>query len=504
MCPQTEQARGDHGSAPGAEVASRVKSGRAADYPLAVDLDGTLLRVDSLVEMFVVNLLRQPWATVKALPALLGGRAAFKKRIAEINVMDVTLFPVHKELMAYLYAQKERGRDLFLVTAADQDLANVIARQLEIFSGTTGSVDGHNLKGHSKLAYLQAQFPDGFAYAGDSAADIPIWRAARSIILVGVNDATRRAVAGLDGDIERDFHAERAGPRAWLRAVRIHQWAKNLLLFMPLFLAHKYGEPGAVLKALLAFPFLGLVASGTYLINDLSDLDADRAHPTKRHRPIASGVIGAGSALIAALACIGVGLLGALGISLQFLLLMLVYFAATLAYSLFIKRIAMLDVVTLGGLYTLRVIMGTVVINVGLSPWLLMFSLFFFLGFSLAKRYAEIVATAGVNDATGFVRGRGYKFSDGPLLLAFGIATSVIAVLILTLYIANDAFPTGAYDHPQWLWLTAPIVLLWTMRIWLLCFRGDMHDDPVAFAVGDRVSWLLGLLVLLSFVAATQ
>lgn len=481
-----------------------MKANVSADYPLAVDLDNTLLRVDSLIEMFVVNLLRQPWATLKALPALFRGRGTFKRHIAEINLMDVTLFPIHKGLMAYLHEQKAKGRELFLVTAADQDMANTIARQLDIFSGTTGSVEGRNLKGTRKLAYLEQQFPDGFSYAGDSPADVPIWRAARSIILVGVNGATRRAVADLGDRIERDLHTERAGPRSWLRALRIHQWTKNLLLFMPLLLAHKYGDPSAVISALLAFPFIGLVASGTYLINDLSDLDADRAHPTKCNRPIASGAIGAGAALVAALTCIGVGLLGALGISLQFLLMVLVYFAVTLAYSLFIKRIAMLDVVTLGGLYTLRVMMGTAAIGVGLSPWLLMFSLFFFLGFSLAKRYIEIVATVDANIGNEFIRGRGYKFTDGPLLLAFGITTSVVAILILTLYIANDAFPTGAYQHPQWLWLIAPIVLLWTMRVWLLCYRGEMHDDPVAFAIRDRVSWFLGFLVMLSFVAATQ
>ena len=481
-----------------------VTTDRSSTYPLAVDLDGTLLRIDSLVEMFVVNLLRQPWVTLAALFSLLKGRASFKKKIAEINLMDVTLFPVHKELMAYLHEQKAKGRELFLVTAADHDTASTIARQLDIFSGTTGSVDGRNLKGRTKLAYLQEQFPDGFSYAGDSPADIPIWRAARSIVLVGTNDATRRAVADLDGRVEREFHAERAGPRVWLKALRIHQWSKNLLLFLPLLLAHKYDQVDAVTRVLLAFPCMGLVASGNYLINDLSDLDADRAHPTKCNRPIARGTIGAGSALVAALACLGAGLLGALGISVQFLLMMLLYLAATLAYSLVIKRIAMLDVVTLGGLYTLRVMMGAVVIAIALSPWLLMFSLFFFLGFSLAKRYVEIVGTASANGAEEFIRGRGYRFSDGPLLLAFGIATSLVAILILTLYIASDAFPTGAYNHPEWLWLIAPIVLLWTMRVWLLCFRGEMHDDPVAFAVNDRVSWGLGFLVLLSFVAATQ
>lgn len=471
--------------------------------PLAVDLDGTLLRVDSLIEMFVVNLLRQTWATLMALLSLVNGRAAFKKRMIEINLVDVTLFPVHKELIAWLHEEKARGRDLFLVTAADQDMANTIASQLDIFSGTTGSVDGHNLKGRNKLRYLQQRFPDGFAYAGDSSADLPIWQEAESIVLVGVSDSVRRAVQRMKRPIEQDFHAVSASPRVWLKALRVHQWSKNVLLFVPLLLAHKYGDPVAVLHAVAAFVCMGLVASGTYVINDLSDLDADRAHPTKRNRAVALGAIGAGSALVVAIAAIGAGFISAFSLSTSFLLLLMVYLVATLSYSLYFKRVAMLDVVTLSALYTLRVMMGTVVLPVELSPWLLMFSLFVFLGFSFAKRYVEIVGTKSPGGADEFIRGRGYRYSDGPLLLAFGVGTSIVAILILTLYIANDAFPKGVYNHPQWLWLITPIVLLWTMRIWLLTFRGEMDDDPVAFGIKDRVSWGLGVLVLMAFAAAT-
>lgn len=365
---------------------------KVAEYPLAIDLDGTLLRVDSLIEMFVVNLLRQPLATLVALLALVRGRAAFKKHMVEINLGDVTRFPIHSEFMAYLLEQKASGRSLFLVTAADQEMADTIARKLGIFSGAAGSTDGHNLKGTSKLSYLQERFPDGFSYAGDSPADLPIWQEAKSIVLVGVSNRVRKAVARMQRPIEQEFQADTINPGIWFKALRAHQWSKNLLMFVPLILSHKYSDPAAVTHVALAFIYMSLIASGTYLINDLSDLDSDRAHPTKRNRAVASGTVGAGTALTIALSCIVAGLIGALSLSKLFLLLLLVYVAITLAYSFYIKRIAMLDVVTLGALYMLRVMMGTVVLPVALSPWLLMFSLFFFLGFSLAKRYVEIAA----------------------------------------------------------------------------------------------------------------
>ena len=473
-------------------------------YPLAIDLDGTLLRIDSLIEMFVVSLLRQPHRALLALLALFSGRASFKKRVFEINLTDVTLYPVHKGFIDYLHEEKRKGRLLHLVTAADQQIADRIAAQLDIFDDHRGSVDGHNLKGRAKLAFLRQRFPDGFAYAGDSSADIPIWREAASIVLVNTSPVVRRSLGAAEDRIEREFPREPAGLRVWLKALRPHQWTKNILVFVPLFLAHKYGDPVAVASAVAAFLCIGLVASGTYVINDLSDLDADRVHPTKRDRALASGRIGAGRALVAAVACIAAGLAGALSVSAAFLVLLVTYLVITFSYSIHLKRVVMLDVVILGALYTLRIMMGTAVIGVALSPWLLMFSLFFFLGFSLAKRYVEIVGTGADKDGDAFIKGRGYKYSDGPLLLAFGVSTSIVAILILSLYIVNEAFPIGAYNHPQWLWLITPIVLLWTMRIWLLCYRGDMHDDPVAFAIRDRTSWGLGVLVMLAFFAATQ
>ncbi len=273
--------------------------------PLVVDLDGTLLRNDSLIEMFVGGLLRQPWIILKALLMLFDGRSAFKQRIFQINQLDVNLFPIRDEFLDFLHEEKRTGRDIFLVTAADQQLADVIALKLGIFETASGSKDGHNLKGKQKLEYLQKRFPHGFAYAGDSSADIPIWKEAASIILVGTSEATRRAAQSLKTEIEHDFSTERIGFGTWIKALRIHQWSKNFLLFVPLILAHQYAVGAAIANVLAAFFCMGIIASGTYLINDLSDLDADRNHKTKRHRAIASGTIGPGRAFLVAVTAIG-------------------------------------------------------------------------------------------------------------------------------------------------------------------------------------------------------
>jgi len=478
-----------------------MKSAKTLD-PLAVDLDGTLIKTDSLIEMFIVSLLRLPWLTFKALLTLFNGKAAFKKSILDINLLDIRSFPIRADLLNFLHKQKEKGRKLFLVTAADQKIADEIANKLDIFETASGSSNGHNLKGKHKLKYLQEKFPNGFSYAGDSSADILIWEKANSLILVGASKSTQRAAESMDTKIEQIFPAQKANLKTWIKALRIHQWSKNALLFVPLALAHKYTDASAIINVFFTFLYMGLIASGTYLINDLSDLNADRKHKTKKNRAIASGAIGAGTALIVALAIISIGLIGAISISISLLLVMLTYLTLTLSYSFYFKKIAMLDVVTLGSLYSLRIIMGTIVISAVLSPWLLIFSLFFFLSLSLAKRYVEIIGTDENEDKNKLINGRGYMASDSPMVLAFGVATSTVAVLILTLYVSNDAFPVDAYNNPQWLWFMTPIILLWIMRIWLLSHRGQMHDDPVSFAIKDKVSWGLGALVGLTFIAA--
>lgn len=464
--------------------------------PLVVDLDGTLGRIDSLGEAIVSALLRRP-ATLLA--ALAKGRPAVGTHLQDVNA---AMLPIRRDLLDYLEKEHANGRELHLATCASQQVADAVAARLGIFTSASGSRDGTTLTGDGRLRDLQQRFPAGFAYAGHDRNDVPVWRGAGSIVLVGASASVRRAAERLGRPIEREFPAERRTARDWIRALRLHQWSKNLLLFVPLLLSHSYGDLAAFGLAIGGFLALGCVASGTYLINDLSDLEADRAHATKRFRLVARGSLGALPALLLALVLIVGGLIGAAFLGKAFCGLLTLYIVLTLSYSLHLKTVPIFDAFLLGSLYTLRVLMGTVLIQVMTSPWLLSFTMFTFFSLSLAKRHLEIIRARDSGSSGGKIGGRGYLVSDAPLTLAFGVSASVAAILILFLYVTNDAYPIGAYAHPSWLWLIGVWIFLWFARIWLLTHRGELNDDPVLFAVRDPWSYVLGLFAAGTFVMA--
>lgn len=470
--------------------------------PLVININGSLVRNDSLVEALVVTVLRKPAATVAIFRALLCGRAALKSYLAELKVHDPKMLPLREDVVQLLREEKSIGRELHLATASDQSVADSVAARLGLFSSVEGTRDGMNLRGRPKLQRLQERFPDGFAYVVNDLRDRHVWRAASSLVLVGASSRTRRAALRLGRPIEREIPTKRPTLRQWLVAIRMHQWSKNLLLFVPLLLAHRYGDAGAFMQVMLGFLSLCFVASGTYIINDLSDIDADRAHSTKYERPIARADIGPGTAVIVAIGLLGAGLAASLHIGSHFLALILLYLAMSLSYSLHLKRIPIFDVFLLGSLYTLRVFMGAVLLMIPASSWLLVFSLFFFFSMSMAKRHVEIARAAKTDAPNTLIKGRGYMPSDAQLTLTLGVSSSLAAILILFLYIVNDAAPIGAYHHPQWLWLISIVVFLWTCRVWLLSHRGELNDDPVAFAAKDPLSWLLAAIVSAMFVLA--
>lgn len=291
------------------------------------------------------------------------------------------------------------------------------------------------------------------------------------------------------------------GAKTWLRALRAHQWAKNILVFAPLALSGVYAlqlEP--ILNVIGLFICLSALASGTYLINDLADLKADRKHHVKRNRPLASGAISVRAGAAAAAILIVSGLAGAWAISPRAALGMGAYLAVTLAYSLRFKRVPLLDVTVLGVLYSLRLLIGAAGAGTSASVWLLTFAMFFFVSLSLAKRHSEIVAAQEAGKAT--LPGRGYLVDDGPVTLTLGVSSAVASVLIVVLYLTDEAFPSGVYNNPAFLW-GAPLLLhLWVSRVWLLAHRGQMDEDPVAFAVRDRTSLAVAGLLGLALLAA--
>ena len=457
---------------------------RAAAVPLCVDLDGTLLRSDLLVESALALLAAKPWL-IAAMPFwLLRGKARFKREIAARVDVDGEFLPWDARLLERLRAERGR-RPLILCTAADREAAERAVAPLALFDEVIGSDGERNLAGHHKRDALVARFGDrGFDYAANHRVDLPIWRVARRAWLVNADARTCRA-AGAHCEADVTLPPQHGGARRWLKALRPHQWLKNLLVFLPLLASHRFMDPPAVVDALGAFVAFGLCASGVYLLNDLLDLRADRRHPRKRLRPLAAGELSLVGAALAAPALVLVALALAWAIGPRFAAVLATYYVCTLAYSLALKRTAMLDVIVLAGLYTLRIIGGGAAIAAPLSFWLLAFSMFLFLSLAMLKRYAELHALAA--DGRAKASGRGYDVEDLPLLQSLGASSGYLAVLVLALYI-NSPESLQLYSQPKALWLLCPLLLYWVSRAWSVAHRGRMHDDPVVFAVTDRVS----------------
>ncbi|HKS54362.1 MAG TPA: UbiA family prenyltransferase [Steroidobacteraceae bacterium] len=337
-------------------------------------------------------------------------------------------------------------------------------------------------------------------YAGDGSADLPVFRGARGVILCDVAGSTAARVAEAGVPVLATLQRSSNPAQAWRRALRAHQWAKNLLLFVPLFVGHAFGDPRAIASSALGFALLCLLSSATYIVNDLADLEADRAHATKRLRPFASGALKIIHGLIAAPLMIAVALAGAVALSPPFAGTLLAYLVLTTAYSFGLKRVALLDVFVIGILFTLRIVMGAEVAGLTHSAWLLSFALAFFISLALSKRHGEVMRAASAD--AGEIAGRGYRGSDWAVTLSFGIGIGLVSIVIMLLYMTNDAAPSGFYHAPGLLYAIPALLTLWLMRIWLLSNRMLLHDDPVVFALRDAASLSLGLAVAVSFYLA--
>ncbi len=460
--------------------------------PLVVDLDGTLVVGDTLHDNLAKVLFKAPDKLLRVAVAGAQGRAALKREAAAAAPVDAATLLYRDSVLELIRAARAEGRKVHLVTAADRSIAEAVQRHLGCFDGAEGSDDGHNLKGPNKLRRLRERFPQGFLYAGDSAADIPIWRAAKGAICVG--DGARRsgALDGLGIPVLVLADAPVRTAAAWAKQLRLHQWSKNALIAVPLFTGHLLWDADALLRTLLAFVVFGLVASGTYILNDLADLEADRKHPGKRNRPIAAGRIAVMPALAAAAGLTVGGLVAAFLLAPAFFAVVAAYLALTLLYSFELKRIPLLDVAVVATLFTLRIVMGTVIHPLPLSPWLISFSCLFFLSLALAKRHVELTAAKADGRK---VAGRGYIVDDWPVTLGFGIASACASIVVMLLFIADQGGSAG-YQAPDRLFVIPAAVTLWLMRIWFLSHRGTLDEDPVIFALSDRVSLLLGAFVL--------
>lgn len=467
--------------------------------PLCVDLDGTLIKSDILVESFFALLKKDPRYAYVAPFWLSKGKAYLKHQIAERVDIDVTLLPYHPSLLEHLKAERANGRRIILVTASNQDPGERVAQHLGIFDEVLASDAEINLAGKAKLRTLIQRFGEkGFDYIAGAPIDLTIWPHANKAILVnperGVEKAARRS-----SNVEQVFDDRKEGLTAYLRAVRAYQWLKNLLVFVPLVAAHKLADPIAVLQAVMAFIAFSLCASSAYILNDLLDLPADRSHPRKRHRAFAAGTVSPVSGALLIPVFLLAGIVAALGLPLIFLALLIAYVIVSFSYSVYLKTLAVVDVFVLAGLYTLRVIAGTVAILEQHSFWLMAFSIFIFLSLALAKRIAEMQLY--IQDFSHTIQGRGYRVSDLEALYSMGTASGYISVVVIALFV-NSQDVMRAYAQPEWLWLICPLLLYWVSRLWLKTRRGEMHDDPLLYAVRDRQSRLVGVLAVLIYLLA--
>ncbi len=461
-----------------------------------VDLDGTLIRTDMFAEGVLRLLKRNPLNIFLVFLWLLRGRSVAKMLVARRSPIDPATLPYETGVVDYLKARKAEGAEIVMATAAHWSQARPIARHLGLFDAVLASSARRNLKGRRKLEAIRHYAGERtFSYAGDTHADHPIWAAAERCILV---NAPRREVAHWRsaGKVERMFSSQNTRGRAFLKEMRLHQWAKNVLVFVPLLTSHKYGDFGLGLDALMAFVVFSLCASGVYFLNDLLDLDADRVHPTKCNRPLASGALPVSYGILGAVGFPIISFaIAALTLPLEFLVVLAGYFAITNLYSFFLKKVSTADVMTLAVLYTIRVIAGAVACSIVLSSWLLGFSIFVFVSLAYLKRYVEVAALEGKT-----AKGRGYTGNDSETMFSLGTANATASVLVLALYINSDDV-RSLYTSPQILWLLCLLHLYWSNRIWVGARRGKIHDDPIVFALKDNVSrmvWLAFVVVVLA------
>lgn len=472
----------------------------ATGLALCVDLDGTLIHGDLLLESFLLLIRRNPLYLLWVPLWLMRGKATLKSEIARRVNLNAATLPYNQPLIDWLRGQHQAGRALWLCTASNGRLADAVAAHLAIFDGVIASDERANLSGRAKAEALVARFGEAaFEYCGNHAVDLEIWRRSAGAIVVNGRPELAGQAAGVTRVVSR-FPARRHAWTAWARAARLHQWAKNLLIFVPLLAAHRAGDLGMLRDAMLAFLAFGACASSVYLLNDMLDLEADRQHPRKSRRPFASGELSLLAGLVAAPILILAAIALAGWLPTRFRLALAVYYLITLAYSFGLKRVVIVDALTLAALYTLRLIAGAGATNVSLSFWMLLFAVFLFLSLALVKRYAELDALRrrGSLKATG----RGYHVDDLPVLQNLGAASGYLCVLVLALYIHSPEVHV-MYGRPQAIWFLCVLMLFWISRVWLKTHRGQMHDDPVVFALRDPASLAVGALGALTVAVAT-
>ncbi len=477
-------------------VASRADSTADAP-PLVIDLDGTLLRTDLFHESILRLVKINPWA-VACIPVWLPrGKAYVKHRVSGLVKLDSATLPFHEELIAWLRLERARGRRIVLATASDRAQAEAVVAQLELFDEIIGSDGIRNLRGHEKLKAIREYLGDQFDYAGDATPDLPLWQASREAILSNPSlplEIKAKRVA----NVTKVFRYPANRPKTVLKALRVYQWVKNLLLFIPL-VTHRIHQPAVILDVVVAFLAFGFCASSVYVANDLLDLESDRHHANRKNRPFANGSITVRVGVYLTVVCFSAGMLLAFALGGAFPLLLLGYVCLSSLYSYGLKRIPVVDVVTLATLYLVRVAAGHVVTGIEPSLWLVPLTFFLFLSLALSKRAAELIRLR--KGGGHLTPGRGYNVDDLGRVFAAGISSGLISALVLVFYI-NSAGVCILVTQPWARWGLIPVHLYFILRLWLTCWRGQLDDDPILYTAKAKSTYVLLAIALLILAAA--
>jgi 4-hydroxybenzoate polyprenyltransferase/phosphoserine phosphatase len=415
------------------------------DRPLVVDLDETLVQTDLLLESLFAFLSNNPFRAAIVFGSLSQGRAQLKAVIARETPIDVATIPYNPKVLALIRQAREAGRPVYLASASNERYVEAVASLLGLFDGWFASTEARNLSGKTKAALLVERFGEGgFDYVGNGRVDLPVWAVADRRIAVGANVRVVASLKRLDPSAHV-LPAPGNGLGVWLRLFRVHQWTKNGLVFVPLLAAHLYTVRAFAAAVVAAIAF-SLVASAIYIVNDLVDVQSDRKHRSKKKRPLAAGTVPIGQAMTLALASVALAFGLCFLLPISFAAVLFAYLVTTTAYSFYLKRKLLADVVALASLYTLRVIGGAVVVSAVPSQWILAFSMFVFTSLALLKRYAELTARldASLPDLTN----RDYKKTDLPVIGALSAASGMNAVTVFALYISSDNVHR-LYRHPK-------------------------------------------------------
>jgi 4-hydroxybenzoate polyprenyltransferase len=469
------------------------------EYPLVVDLDETLISTDLLHEGLILLLRKNPLYLFSCVIWILRGKAYLKNKIFTLIHIPAELLPYNTEILELLKREAEGGRKLVLATASLLSNALAIAAIHPIFYKIYGTENNVNLKSDKKLSLLIREFGKSkFDYIGNSYSDLKIFASARYSYLVNPSFLVRTK-ARKKSHVKQIWNFKKGPFKSYFKAIRMYQWVKNLLIFVPLITSHSFFSIRSLRLAMLAFVSFSLVASAGYLINDLLDLNADRIHPRKRLRPLASGRISILNGFVFSIMLLVAAFILASRLNYKFWMIVLFYFFTSLSYSIYLKRIVLYDVFVLAVLYSTRVFAGGVATNISLSSWLIAFSTFIFLSLAFVKRYSELLHVGDDNILE--KRGRGYFVEDIPLLQTMGVVSGFLSVIVFSLYLDSPDVSI-LYSNPRVLWITSLLFLFWVSRIWMLTVRGKMTDDPIIYTLKDWVSYLILVLVALCILFA--